>query len=71
MPTINMLVLIYNRLEARNGSSNVIASTCTNPNGCSIKLDSGMPYIAGPSGDIAGLQSFIGAKWDGSDVRKE
>ena len=29
-----------------------------------ITLDSGLPYIAGPSEEIASVQDFIGAKMD-------
>ena len=54
-----------NRLKASssNGSS-LVASSCAN--GCEIILDSGMPYIAGPSDEITTLQGFIGAKQDSS-----
>ena len=54
-----------NRLKASssNGSS-LVASSCEN--GCKITLDSGMPYIAGPSDEITTLQGFIGAKQDSS-----
>ena len=56
------------RLKATNGTVTIIASNCGN--GCNVTLDSGMLYIAGPSGDIQTLQDLIGAKKDGSgDVR--
>ena len=57
-----------NRLKAVSGNNTLPASSCAN--GCIITLDTGFPYIAGPSEEIMALQDFIGAKKDSSgDVR--
>ena len=58
----------FNRLRAVSSNGSLNASSCAN--GCMITLDSGLPYIAGPSEEITTLQDFIGAKKDSSgDVR--
>ena len=58
------------RLKASNGTATLIASSCSN--GCDVRLDSGMPYIAGPIEEVMTLQQFIGAKQDkNGDVRNK
>ena len=45
---------------ATDGTVVMVSGTCAN--GCNMTLDSGMPYISGPSEEIQALQDFIGAK---------
>ena len=60
--------IAINRLKAVSGNNTLPVSSCAN--GCVITLDTGFPYIAGPSEEIMALQDFIGAKKDSSgDVR--
>ena len=60
------MTIPINRLKAVNGSESLPASNCTLPHGCVVTLDSGLPYIAGPSQDIMTVQQLIGAKMDSS-----
>jgi len=46
-------------MQASNGNETLIASSCEQ--GCEVRLDSGTPYILGPSDDITTLQTLIGA----------
>ena len=64
---MNYVVILFtkiNRLKVTNSNGSQTASSCEN--GCEVTLDSGLPYIAGPSDDIDTLQQLIGAKKDSS-----
>ena len=53
---------------ATNGTVTLISDSCSN--GCNVTLDSGMPYISGPTEEVQSLQEMIGAKMEpNGDVR--
>jgi len=47
------------RIQAKRNGTDVILAC---GDGCDVRLDSGTPFIAGPTGDITRFQAFIGAK---------
>jgi len=55
-------------MQASNGNETITVSSCEQ--GCEVRLDSGTPYIFGPSDDITELQAFIGANKKDDQVCK-
>ena len=68
VPSIRIVFFQSHRLMATNGTVTLISDSCSN--GCNVTLDSGMPYISGPTEEVQSLQEMIGAKMEpNGDVR--